>query len=370
MQANSIKVTSPGRINIIGEHTDYNGGFVLPAAINKYVNAEITVNGTASVCNFHALDMREKAHYDWTEKTTKGSSWENYLIGIIEEMRKRGAELRGIDIVFSGNVPIGSGMSSSAALECAVAYGLNRLFDCGFNEMTLIEIAQKAEHNYVGTMCGIMDQFASMMGKKERAVFLDCRDLEYKYLPLTLGDYEILIYNSNVKHSNAESGYNDRRRDCETGVTVLQKHFPEVKLLRDADFAMLEKVKSELSEVVYRRCHYILSENARVLAAVRALENGNLKTLGNLLYQSHAGMSRKYEISCPELDWMVDATRDKDYILGARMMGGGFGGCTINLIEKANSKAFVRETSAAYREKFGWEPTAYYLEIEEGTREV
>lgn len=366
--ATKIKVVSPGRINIIGEHTDYNGGFVLPAAISKNVTAEIELNGHPSRCTFHALDMDEKAEFDWEIDASAQTSWQNYLIGVIEELRKRGAKLRGVDVTFSGNVPIGSGMSSSAALECSVAYGLNELFDLGFDKIALTEIAQKAEHNYVGTMCGIMDQFASMMGKADRVMLLDCRSLEYKYLPLKLGDYEIMIFNTNVSHSLSDSGYNTRRQECETGVLVLQKHYPKVELLRDVTLEMLETVKAELSETVYQRCHYVISENNRVLAATAALEAENLEKLGELMYQSHEGLSKKYEVSCPELDFLVTQTKDKDYVLGARMMGGGFGGCTINLIKKAKSKAFVETASKAYTAEYGFSPTPYYLSIEDGTR--
>jgi galactokinase len=365
---NKVKVSSPGRINIIGEHTDYNGGFVLPAAINKEVSAEIRLNGHASHCTFHALDLDEKAEFDWAIDASAQTSWQNYLIGVIEELRKRGADLRGVDIIFSGNVPIGSGMSSSAALECSIAYGLNELFNLGFDKIALTKIAQKAEHNYVGTMCGIMDQFASMMGKADRVMLLDCRSLEYKYLPLELGGYEFLILNTNVSHSLSDSGYNARRQECEAGVLVLQKYFPKVELLRDVTLEMLETVKGKISETVYQRCHYVISENNRVLAASEALEAGNLKKLGKLMYLSHAGLSKKYEVSCAELDFLVEQTQDKDYVLGARMMGGGFGGCTINLIEKSRSKEFVAESSVLYEEEFGFVPTAFYLSVEGGTK--
>lgn len=365
---NKVNVSSPGRINIIGEHTDYNGGFVLPAAINRQVYAEIKLNGHASHCTFHALDMQEKSEFDWVVDASAQTGWQNYLIGVIEELRKRGADLRGVDITFSGNVPIGSGMSSSAALECAIAYGLNELFSLGFDRIALTEIAQKAEHNYVGTMCGIMDQFASMMGKSNHVMLLDCRSLEYKYLPLELGDYEILIYNTNVSHSLSDSAYNTRRQECETGISVLQKHFPKVELLRDVTLEMLKIVKGDISETVYQRCHYVISENNRVLAAAEALEAGNLKELGKLMYQSHADLSKKYEVSCAELDFLVEQTSDKYYVLGARMMGGGFGGCTINLIEKSRSKEFVAASTVLYEERFGFAPTAYYLSVEGGTK--
>lgn len=367
---NQVKVFSPGRINIIGEHTDYNGGFVLPAAINKGISAKIKLNGHASRCTFHALDLNEKAEFDWAIDAPAQKGWQNYLIGVIEELRKGGAHLRGVDISFSGNVPIGSGMSSSAALECSIAYGLNELFNLGFSKISLVKIAQKAEHNYVGTMCGIMDQFASMMGEADRVMLLDCRSLEYKYLPLELGDYEILIYNTNVSHSLSDSNYNTRREECEKGVSVLQKHFQKVELLRDVTLEMLQTVKNELSKTVYQRCHYVISENNRVLAAAEALQAGNLKELGQLMYKSHEGLSKDYEVSCQELDFLVEQTYDKNYVLGARMMGGGFGGCTINLIEKSKSKEFVAESAILYEEKFGFAPSPYYLSIENGTRVV
>ncbi|GAB5553092.1 MAG: hypothetical protein Sapg2KO_26830 [Saprospiraceae bacterium] len=359
---------APGRINIIGEHTDYNGGFVLPAAIKKTISVGIRKNGTVKDCTLYAIDLNESFSFSLDQMKPQSLSWANYVLGVISELRKLGAQFTGFDLAFGGNVPFGAGMSSSAALECAVGFALNTLFDLGFDRIQLVKVAQLAEHNYVGTMCGIMDQFASAMGKSNAVFRLDCRSLEYEYFPLELGDFELLFLNTNVSHSLADSAYNARRAACEEGVKILKQRYPEVEMLRDVNIKMLDSVQGQMSEEVYQRCRYIVEEIARVLKACDALQQKDFEELGNLIYQTHYGLQHLYEVSCPELDFLVDATRDKSYILGSRMMGGGFGGCTINLIKKGHAEAFIKEISPLYEAKFGLALTPIITEIGEGAR--
>ncbi len=366
MNPTTLTIHAPGRINLIGEHTDYNGGFVLPAAIDKHVLLELESNGSDSVCNLKALTLNESFTYDLTHQTPSPQGWQKYVVGIIEELRKRGAVLKGFDATFKGNVPLGSGMSSSAALENSFAFGLNELFQLGFDRMELVKVSQLAEHNYVGTKCGIMDQFTSMFGQEEQVILLDCRSLEYEYLPLSLGDYELLLLNTNVSHSLADSEYNTRRAECEAGIATIQKKYPTVQLLRDVSMDMLNEHKDQLSETIYRRCAYVIQENERVLLAKAALQNGQLQELGNLMYASHQGLSKEYEVSCKELDYLVEYTKDKHFILGSRMMGGGFGGCTISIVRKDRRDAFVDEVAPFYQQKFGRVLSAYSVNIGQG----
>ncbi len=363
---NSILVKSPGRINIIGEHTDYNGGFVLPAAIDKCCVFQLSRNGTASEVNIKAASIDEHLAFDLLNFKPIKDGWENYVMGVVSELQKLGADLKGFDAVFEGNVPIGSGMSSSAALECSLAFGLNELFQLGFDQWQLIKASQMAEHHFVGTKCGIMDQFASMMGKKDQVMLLDCRSLDFEYFPLELGKYQLLLLNTNVSHSLATSGYNDRRSECEEGVRILNEKYKGIELLRDVKPDQLEESKALLSNTVFKRCKHIVTENERVLSATKAMMNKDFMTLGKLIYASHESLSKDYEVSCPELDFLVELTKDKDYILGSRMMGGGFGGCTINLIEKEWVTEFVNLARTAYYGAFGINLSDYEVLIEEG----
>lgn len=362
-----ISVRSPGRINLIGEHTDYHGGFALPAAIDKQVELSIHKNGSPYLCRALAGNFNEQVEFDLRERLEPASKWQNYVFGVVKELEKRGAVVEGFDVEFSGNVPLGSGMSSSAALECGFAFALNELFDLGLSKMVMIEASQMAEHNYVGTKCGIMDQFASMMGKEEKAILLDCKTLEYSYLPIQLGKYQIVIINSNVSHSHAESGYNTRRAESEEGLSILKKKYPKVELLRDVNLEMLKSVEHQMTAIVYRRCEYVIRENRRVLDAAEALKKSDFHGFGQLMYGSHEGLQYGYEASCPEMDFLVDQTRPHPEILGARMMGGGFGGCTINLVQRDFVAPFIEKLSSNYREKFDLELTPYSVSIENGT---
>jgi len=358
---------SPGRINLIGEHTDYNEGFVMPAAIDKEMVAALAPNGNESKCRLFAFDLDDSFEFDLNQMAPVDQGWPNYVMGVVDQILKRGEQLKGFDCVVGGDVPLGSGLSSSAAFECVIAYGLNDLFKLGISKLDLVKISQKAEHNYAGVMCGIMDQFASMMGKKDSAFRLDCKTLEYNYFPLDLKEYQILLINTNVKHSLASSEYNTRRQECERGVEILKKSHPEVNSLRDVTMEMLKKHQSEFEQITYQRCKFVIEENDRVLKSGKALVEGDLSAFGQLVYGSHDGLSKEYEVSCPELDFLVDETREKEFILGARMMGGGFGGCTLNVIKKDEIAKFLAEVGPRYLEKFGKEITPIEVSIEDGT---
>lgn len=371
MKNPTVIAQSPGRINLIGEHTDYNDGFVLPAAIDKKSTFRLTKNNTTSTVNLTANNVGEQFSFQLSgfHPLEKGG-WENYLMGVVHELQKLGAELTGFNGEFDGDVPIGSGMSSSAALECSMAVGLNELFDLKFDHWQLIKACQMAEHNFVGIKCGIMDQFASMMGKKDQVMLLDCRSLEFDYYPFDLGDYQLLLLNTNVSHALASSDYNTRRTECETGVMMMKKDFPDLVKLRDVKPEILVQYKNKLTDEVYRRCHHIVTENQRVLDATEALKKNDVDRLGSLIYQSHDSLQHNYEVSCPELDFLVDFTRDKSYIAGSRMMGGGFGGCTISVIKKDRAQSFIRLAEAAYEKQFGISLTPYEVNIGDGGRVV
>jgi galactokinase len=361
MKNKTIVVQSPGRINLIGEHTDYNDGYVLPAAVDKKSVFHLTQNGSANRVNIIAQNMNETFSFDLSDFQPIKNGWENYVMGVVRELQNLGAKIQGFDGKFGGDVPIGGGMSSSAALECSLAYGLNELFALGLDKWQLIKASQLAEHNFVGIKCGIMDQFASMMGQKNRVMLLDCRSLEFQYFPFDLENYQLLLLNTNVSHSLASSAYNTRREECETGVSILQKKHPEVKSLRDVSFDMLHASIADLSKTVFKRCKHVVLENNRVLEATKALNNNDFPKLGELIYQSHFSLQ-----SCPELDFLVQQTLDKEYVLGSRMMGGGFGGCTINLIKTSEVAGFKSKVALNYQKEFGKELTPYEVSIEDG----
>ena len=364
----SVKVHSPGRINLIGEHTDYNNGLVLPAAIDKGVTFVIHRNQTPHSINVTASNMNEKFSFESTTETFNESGWKNYVIGVVKELQKIGCQLEGFDAEFSGDVPIGSGTSSSAALECSLAFGLNTLFDLKLDNWQIIKACQLAEHNYVGTKCGIMDQFASVMGKASQAMLLDCQSLKYEYYPCDLGDYEFLLLNTNVSHSLATSEYNTRREECEEGLHILNNHGKIHSSLRGVTKLFLEANKSRLPEHIYNRCLHVVSEIYRVRVATEALKIQDLPTLGKLMYSSHESLQNQYHVSCAELDFLVDCARENETILGSRMMGGGFGGCTINLIKKDDTNAFIEKTSELYQNKFRLELTPYQVVIGDGAK--
>jgi len=360
--------TSPGRINLIGEHTDYNGGFVLPGAIDKAMYCEITPNGTDEIHAF-ALDLEEYAEFGLTEEDLPAKSWAKYIYGVCREMIKRGATIGGFDTVFAGDVPLGAGMSSSAALESCFGYAINSIFNLGFNRFELAKIGQATEHNYVGVKCGIMDQFASCFGKENSLIRLDCRSLEFQYVPFNPQDYRLVLLNTCVAHELASSAYNKRRQSCENVAAAIRKHHAEVELLRDATMDMLREVANEVSAEDYIRAEFVIEEIQRLLDACTALEKGDYETVGKKMYETHIGLSRKYEVSCEELDFLNDIARECN-VTGSRVMGGGFGGCTINLVKNELYTGFIKRATESYEQKFKIKPKVYDVIICEGAKKL
>ena len=342
-----LLVRAPGRVNLIGEHTDYNGGFVLPAAIDKEIYFAVGLNDRAEA-RLYSHDKDDHYTVPMDQVAPSQHLWANYLLGVVAQFQKRGLAVPGFDCVFGGNIPIGAGMSSSAAVECGLAFALNELLRAGLDRMTLAHMGQTAEHEYAGVRSGLMDQFASLFGRAGHVVRLDCRSLEYEYLPFNAEDYHLVLCNSGVKHALVSSEYNTRRRECELGVALLQRYYPEVHTLRDATAAQLDRHREELGEVVYRRCQYVVQENRRVEKTCQALLAGDMTTVGEQMYASHAGLRDQYEVSCRELDVLVQIAKTAPGVLGARMMGGGFGGCTINLVAVEHVAAFVQQATAEY----------------------
>ncbi|XMO86390.1 galactokinase [Algibacter sp. AS12] len=360
-----LLIFSPGRINIIGEHTDYNDGFVFPAAVNKGIAAAIEKSDTGQSTAI-ALDLDSTIEFNLdTLKPSKEGSWENYVFGVVAEIQNRNKTIGNFNIVFKGNIPGGAGMSSSAALENSVVFGLNELFQLGLSKEDMILISQKAEHNYVGVKCGIMDQYASMFGKKDHALHLDCRTIKSKPYKIDFKDHQLMLINTNVKHSLSDSAYNDRRSACEAISELLN-----IKALRDAKEADLETVKDKVSPENYQKALYVIQENNRTIKAAKAIENNDLETLGALIYQSHEGLSSQYKVSCDELDYLVAQAKQNKHVLGARMMGGGFGGCTINLVAKNEAEAFAETASKAYKKQFDKDCSVYFIELSDGTHLV
>ncbi|MCL4120072.1 UNVERIFIED_CONTAM: hypothetical protein GTU68_066552 [Idotea baltica] len=360
-----ILIFSPGRINIIGEHTDYNDGFVFPAAVDKGIAAAIQKSDSGK-CTAIALDMDSTIEFELDKlKPSKEGSWENYLFGVVAEIQNRNKVVGDFNIIFKGNIPGGAGMSSSAALENSVVFGLNSLFDLGLTKHEMILISQKAEHNYVGVNCGIMDQYASMFGIKDNALHLDCRTVESKPYKIDFKDHQLMLINTNVKHSLSDSAYNDRRSACESISELLG-----IKALRDATETDLETIVDKVTPANYQKALYVIQENARTIKAAKAIEDNDLELLGSLIYQSHLGLSSQYKVSCDELDFLVEQAKKNKYVLGARMMGGGFGGCTINLIAKKEAQAFADTASKAYKNKFNNECSVYFIELSDGTHIV
>ena len=360
--------TSPGRINLIGEHTDYNGGFVFPGAIDKGMLAEIKPNGTGKVRAF-SIDLDDYAEFGLTEEDAPKASWARYIFSVCREIIKRGGEIQGFDTTFAGDVPLGAGMSSSAALESTYAFALNELFNLNIDKFELAKIGQSTEHNYCGVNCGIMDQFASVFGQKGHLIRLDCRSLEYKYFPFDpeSAGYKLVLLDSVVKHELASSAYNKRRQSCERVVVAIKRNHPEVDFLRDATMEMLNEVKADVTAEDYMRAEYVIEEIQRVLDVCDALEKGDYETVGEKMYGTHHGMSKLYEVSCEELDFLNDIAKECG-VTGSRVMGGGFGGCTINLVKADKYDAFVKKAFAEYAKKFGHEPKLYNVVISDGAR--
>ena len=364
-----VVVRSPGRVNLIGEHTDYNHGFVLPAAIDKAIFLAIGPRQDNGI-HLVSLDLDQTYRADLGTLRPSDLHWPNYLLGVVRELQRSGHSLNGFNAVFAGDIPIGSGMSSSAALECATAYGLNEIFTVGLDKLTMVQLAQRAENTFVGLQCGIMDMFASMFGRHGQVIRLDCQSLEYAWFPLELEDMRIVLLDSNVKHSLASSEYNTRRLQCEEGVRLVNAHHPEVASLRDVTMPLLDKYVAPIDELVYRRCRFIVAENARLLAGTRDLENGDLPAFGRKMFETHEGLSREYEVSCSELDFLVEQVKGDPAVVGARMMGGGFGGCTINLVKESAIGDIVTRIAPVYRKAMGKELKVYVAKIEDGTSKI
>ena len=359
-------VRSPGRVNLLGEHTDYNHGFVLPAAINKAIYMAISRRDDNAI-HINSFDLNLSYIGDTREVKQSGLHWPDYILGVVQQLQAQGHPIGGFNCVFGGDIPLGAGMSSSAALECATAFSLNELFRLGVDPLTMVKLAQKAENEFVGVQCGIMDQFASMFGRKNHVIRLDCQSLAYEYVPFNMEGIRIVLLDTNVKHSLASSEYNTRRLQCETGVKLIQAHEPGVKSLRDATLALLDQYVRPVDALVYRRCQYVVEENLRLLAASDDLNQGDITAFGQKMFATHEGLSKKYEVSCAELDFLVDFVKDNPGVIGARMMGGGFGGCTINLVKEMAIEDLVAKAIPAYAAAMDKELKVYIGQIENGT---
>ncbi len=361
-------IRSPGRVNLIGEHTDYNGGFVLPAAIDKIIVFALAANETGKG-RLYAHDLDEEFAFDIEDrpydKSDKG--WPNYILGAVDQLKQNGHEVKGFDCVFGGDIPIGAGLSSSAAVEGGLLYGLSQINDLNIAKIDLVKMGQKTENEFVGVQCGIMDQFINIFGRDNRVLQIDCRSLDYQYYPFDRNDVKIVLCDTQVRRELAGSEYNKRREQCNRGVEVISRHEDGIQSLRDVSLEMLEKYKSDMEEVVYQRSRYVIEENQRVLKACQNLLQGNFGEFGKLMYQSHEGLRDDYEVSCEELDVLVDEASKFDSVLGARMMGGGFGGCTINLVEDHAIDEFKKQIKQNYKERTGKEISVYLTQIDAGT---
>lgn len=361
---------SPGRINIIGEHVDYSDGFVLPAAIDKYICFAAEKVENSDICTFFAKDFNETFSFNGKEKQSPVSqTWVNYLLGVFNAVQEEGKSIGGLNIAFRSTIPMGSGLSSSAALECGFAYILNQLFNLGFSKKELAVIGQKSEHTFVGVQCGIMDQFASVFGKEGKVIMLDCHSLDHQYFNADLKGFKLVLFDSCVKHTHLTSGYNDRRKDVDKGKKALSKKFPHITKFRDFSVEMLDEVREEIGEISYKRCLYLLKEIERVGQAAEALSENNPERLGKLLTETHSGLSNEFEVSCNELDFLVEQTLQEKGVLGARMMGGGFGGCSINLIKEDHVENVINKIREKYEAEFDIQMKVYQVKISEGIKE-
>lgn len=360
-----LVVRSPGRVNIIGEHTDYNEGFVLPAAIDKAAYAAIGKR-TDNEVHLYSVAFNEDFQTDLASLRPVKQEWANYILGVADQFAKNGFHHGGFNMVIHGDVPIGAGLSSSAAVECATGFALKETFGLKIDNRKMARMAQMAEHTFAGVKCGIMDMFASIFGKKDHLIKLDCRSLEFDYVPISMDGIRIVLMNTNVKHSLASSEYNTRRAQCEEGVALVRKKYPAVHSLRDITVAMLDECVKPVDEVVYRRCQFVVQENERLLSGCEDLEKGDVASLGKKIFRSHEGLSKEYEVSCKELDYLVDQVRNNNDVLGARMMGGGFGGCTINLVKEEAIDSLVSKVKQNYERDMALPLTVYIAGIEDG----
>jgi galactokinase len=356
---------SPGRINLLGEHIDYNDGFVMPAAIDKGIWFAIAANGTEDI-TFVSADLDE-AYTTNIQSIEKNESWKNYVLGVLHVLQEEQIEFKGFDCVFGGNLPVGAGLSSSAAVEGGLIFALNEIFGWDLSRTKMALLAQKAEHGYAGVKCGIMDMFASLNGKKNQVILLDCNSLEYEYFPLSTEDYTVVLINSKVNHSLASGEYNIRRKQCEEGLHILSKINSDYTSFRKIKPTVVKENKALFSEDVYKRCLYVTEEIERTQEAAKLLKANDLKAFGQLMFATHNGLSKLYDVSCNELDFLVEQAQQYPAIIGSRVMGGGFGGCTINLIEKEKATTISQEIIAAYKLKFGIDTEAYATNISDGT---
>lgn len=359
-------VLSPGRINIIGEHIDYNDGYVLPAAIDKIICFAFEKNNTQK-SKIIAIDLNEEFEIDLTHKIQLSEVvWTNYILGVIKQLQDNGFSFEGFNCVFSSNIPVGSGLSSSAALECGMIFGIKELFNLTIEKVDISLLGQKAEH-WVGINCGIMDQFSSVHGLENKVIKLDCNTLDFEYHNADFKDYSLVLFDSNVKHSLFTSEYNNRRLECEEGLSIIRNHFPEIKTFRDCNEEQLLSIQDKMNEIVFRRVHFVVKEIRRVSEACEALDNGNIELLGQLLFDTHDGLSKEYEVSCPELDFIVEQAKKEETVIGSRLMGGGFGGCAITLIKKGNEKNVKEKFTSLYFDTFGIDLKIYDVKISNGT---
>jgi galactokinase len=363
-----LLVRSPGRVNLIGEHTDYNEGFVLPAAVDSAIYVAVSRRSDTKI-SLYSLNYQQTFEVDIKDLKPTGT-WATYILGVVNELLKKGCAVSGFNLAIDGNVPIGAGMSSSAAVECATAFALNELFELKLSKLEMVLIAQKAEHNFSGVMCGIMDMFASVFGKKDHVIKLDCRSLEYEYKPLQLNGYKFVLFNTNVKHNLASSAYNERRQQCEQGVAWVKAFHPEVNSLRNVTPEMLTKHVAPKDKLVYQRCSYVVGEIQRLQDACIDLDGGDLIAFGKKMYETHQGLSQDYEVSCKELDFLVEAVKDNPAVPGARMMGGGFGGCTINIVKENEIDNLVEVLQKKYKEAMQLDLSAYVVITAPGTEKI
>lgn len=359
-------IKSPGRVNLIGEHTDYNMGFVLPGAIDKAVYFALSKRDDNLGC-LVAFDLDDNYEFNVYQPVKSNKGWANYLIGVVAQLNKAGYKIGGFNCVFSGDIPIGAGLSSSAAIEGGLAYALNIMYDLNVEKIDLVKYAQMAEHEFAGVKCGIMDQYINIFGKAGHVLRIDCRSLDYEYFPFDFENISIVLFNTKVSHSLASSEYNQRRKECADGVETMKQVYPQVSSLRDVSPQMLEEFKTKLDEVVYKRCKYVVEEHERIINGCELLKTKDLKTFGKLMNETHSGLSRLYGVSCNELDYLAEIVKEYPEVYGARMMGGGFGGCTINLIENNSVEKISNEVKVKYKNKFGIDADVYITKISSGT---
>lgn len=376
----ALVVKSPGRINLIGEHIDYNHGFVVPAAIDKFIEVAIGKR-TDSAIHMTALDLGETIILPIQNLTPHATQWVNYIIGVVDQVLNSENNVAsiekdlaaGFDICIQGNIPLGAGLSSSAAVESAVLFAINELYNLSLSKMQMALMAQQAEHKFAGVNCGLMDMFASLHGEKNKAILLDCDSLAFTYYPFALNDYSIVLFDTQIKHALASSEYNTRRLECEQGLKIIQEKYPSVKTFRDISMEQVEACLDSnvvSRSKVYQRCKYVVEEIARVQLAVKDLASGDMQAFGKKMFETHKGLSKLYEVSCPELDFLVEAVSHNENVLGARMMGGGFGGCTINIIKKSAVEEITKELTARYAQVMHKELAIYITSIEDGTHLV